>query len=184
MLFRSLGEAAPSVTGEESPAGEEDADEGAEDELEGGVEADVEELGHGLGRGAGVSDVLDGAGGDGVEEDASVGAVGDAAVEDDDDAGVGAGADESSEALAELEDGFRDGVFDEVVSSLCACAFGACLDERVVGDGEGELGDDDVGEGVSGDVDASPEGGGAEDDGAWRALELLDQIGRASWERV
>ena len=44
-----------------------------------------------------------------------------------------------------------------------------------VGDGEGEAVDDDAGELLALDVDALPEGGGAEEDGVGGVAELLEQ---------
>jgi hypothetical protein len=47
----------------------------------------------------------------------------------------------------------------------------------MIGDGEGEAGDDDVGEGFAGDIDALPEAVGAEEDAIDVFLEALEHDG-------
>lgn len=115
-------------------------------------------------------------GGEGVEELLAVGFGGDAFVEDDDDAGVGFGADEAAETLFEFDDGFGEGVVVEGVSAGGADSVEAGFDDGFVGDFEGELGDDDVGEGVALDVDALPEGVGAEEDGVGGVFEAVEEL--------
>ncbi len=135
-----------------------------------------------VGEGLGVEEAVDvvdvvgaGVGGEGFEEGFAVAGGADAGVEEHEDAAVGEGADEAAEALFEGDDGLRDLEVVEGVAAGGGDGVGAGLHDGVGGDGEGELVDDDAGELLALDVDALPEGGGAEEDGVGGVAELLEE---------
>ena len=110
-----------------------------------------------------------------IEEDLAVALALDARVEQDQQPAVGERANETAEALFEGDDRGRD---LEVEEGFAAGGFDgghAGFDDGVGGDGEGEAVDDDAGELLALDVDALPEGGGAEEDGVGGVSELLEQ---------
>ncbi len=78
--------------------------------------------------------------------------------------------------MAEFEDGFGDGVFHEGVDALFLEVLDAGGGHGVVGDGEGEAGDDDVAESFAGDVDAGPEAVGAEEDTVGVFFEFFEHL--------
>ena len=122
-------------------------------------------------------DVFDGTGGQGIEESFAVGFGCDAGVEDDDDSFVLFGADESSEALFEFEDGFGELIVEEGVPAVDSDLFESGLEQRLIGYGEGQLGDHEVGEGFAGYVDALPEAIGSQQDAVLVASKFVEQFG-------
>src|SRR5690606_1815289 len=101
----------------------------------------------------------------------------DARVENDDAPRVGARADEAPESLFEPDDGAREGVVGEGVAAALLEQVEPGLGEGPVGRLEGQAGDDDVAERVAAHVDALPEGGDAEEDGAGLVAEALEDRG-------
>lgn len=110
------------------------------------------------------------------EKGAAVGFGEDAIVEDGAHAFVLAAADEATDALAEFDDGFGDGVFHEGVDALFLEVFDAGGGDGVVGDGEGESGDDDVAESFAGDIDAGPEAVGSEENTVGVFFEFFEHL--------
>ena len=76
---------------------------------------------------------------------------------------VGAGADQAAEALFEFDDGFGQLVVAERVAAGCADRFEAGFEQRMIGHGERQLGDDHGLQRVARHVDALPEAVGAEE---------------------
>lgn len=111
-----------------------------------------------------------------MEEQATVGLGGDTAVEDGDGAVVAGGADESANALSEFEDGFGKSVLHEGISAAGLNGLEAGFDEGMVGDGEGEAGDDDMAEGVALHVDTHPEAVEPEENGGVVCAELVEHL--------
>jgi len=114
-----------------------------------------------------------------VEEDASVALALDAGVEQHEHAAVLERADEAAEALFQRDDRAGHLVVEEGVASGGGHRVHACLDDGVGGNGEGQLVDDDATELLALHVHALPEAGGAEENGAGRVAELLQQDGAA-----
>ena len=100
--------------------------------------------------------------GEGAQEGGTVAAGGYATVEDDHCAAIGLGAYEATEALPQSKDCLRDGVLHEGV----VVEFGARLEYGFAWHGKRQTGDYQDAESVSGQVNALPEAGGAEQDGA------------------
>ena len=78
----------------------------------------------------------------------------DAVVEDGDAAVVVFGADEAAYGLGELDTGFGHGDFHEGVAAALLYPAAAGFFDGVVGHGEGQFGDDDVGAVAAGQVEA------------------------------
>ena len=78
-------------------------------------------------------------------------------VEHDNDAVVGAASDEASEALFESDNCFGELIITEGITAAFADAFESGLDERAIGHGERQLGDDDVSQGLALHIDTLPE---------------------------
>ncbi len=112
-----------------------------------------------------------------MEEVAAVGFCAEAGVEDGDDAAVGAAADEAADSLFERDDGLGDAVIEEGFAAIFVDEARAGGDDRVRGDGEGELVDDDAGELIALDVDALPKARGGEKDGVGRFAKFVEQAG-------
>lgn len=72
-------------------------------------------------------------GGKGVHEPGAVEFLHHAGIEDGDDAGVGLGADEAAYALAELEQGFGQGIVAEGIAAVGGDVLDAGFDQRVAG---------------------------------------------------
>ena len=89
---------------------------------------------------------------------------------------IGARADEAAEALFEFNDGFWKLVVAERVATGGADGVEAGLEERMVGHGERQLGDDYGLERVAGHVDALPETIGTEEYGSRVGFELFEQL--------
>lgn len=112
-----------------------------------------------------LGDALESRMGKDLEEEGAVGFPEEAGIKDNEAALVGLGADEAATALAEFGEGGGEGELVERVASLGAAAFGAGFGDRVGRVFERDAGDDDLGEGLAGDINACPEGIGAEEDG-------------------
>ena len=138
---------------------------------------------YGAGRPPPAADLLEGggareAGREGVGEDAAVGARDDPVVEDRDDTAIVTPADQPAEALLEGERGGgelerREGIVAELGARLHAGR-----DQRIGVRRERQLVDHDEAERVAGDIDAFPEGGGAEEDRVGGRAKSIDE-GRA-----
>lgn len=98
-------------------------------------------------------------------------------VEYDDASGVVAMSNESPEALFELDDGFGCLVVAEGISTAAADELKSGFEEWVIGDAEGQFGDDHVLQSVSGDVDALPEAVGSEQHSAGVVAEAFEHGG-------
>lgn len=102
--------------------------------------------------------------GEALQELATVAFLEDAGVEDGDDALIVFGADEAADALAEFDEGFGEVELGEGVAAAFLDELGLGFGYWVSGYVEGEARDDDLFEGGAGDIDAGPEGVGAEED--------------------
>ena len=78
--------------------------------------------------------------------------------------------------MAELEDGFGDGVFGEGIEALLFEMLEPGGGERVIGHGKGEAGDDHVRESLAGHVHSGPEAVGAEEHAVHVLFELLEHL--------
>ena len=113
--------------------------------------------------------------GQAVEELLAVAFRADAGIEDDDLAGVGAAADQATEALLQFDDRFGERVFKERFASARFDRFHASFLQRLVGDGERQLGDDHVLQSVAGDIDSLPEAVGSKQDSARIGAKTVEQ---------
>lgn len=101
-----------------------------------------------------------------LDEESAVGFGEESGIEDHDAAGVVAVSNQSSEALFELNNGFRGLVVAEGIAAAAADEFESSFEEWVIGDAEGEFGDDDILKCITGNVDTLPEAVGTEEHGA------------------
>lgn len=115
--------------------------------------------------------------GEAFEEESAVGFREHTGIEYDDSSGIISVSDQSSEALFEFDDGFGCLVIAEGVSAAVADGFQSCFEERVIGDAEGEFGDDDILQGVPGDIDTLPEAVCSEQHGAFVGFEFFEHRG-------
>ena len=99
----------------------------------------------------------------------------DARVGDDDDAAVGAAANESAETLLETKRRVRQHVLDEGIAALSDDRLAMRGGDRLGRDAKGELRDEQRTKRLTGNVDALPEGSGAEENGTPRLAEAREE---------
>ena len=90
-------------------------------------------------------------------------------------AGVAAAADQAAEALFEFDDCLGQRVLKERFAAASLDGFHPSLLQRMVGDGEWQLGDDDVLQSVAGNVDSLPEAVGSEQHRSRVVAEAVEQ---------
>lgn len=125
-----------------------------------------------------------GGNGEGFEEMAPVGFGEDAGIEDDDIALVAVSADESADALAEADDGVGYGEFGKGVTALHPAMFAAGFADGMAGVFEGEAGDDDLGKGGAGNVDAGPEAVGPKENAVAGFGKMAGELGASVIETL
>ena len=105
------------------------------------------------------------AGREGLQKAFAVVLTQDPIIQNNDDALIGLGPDETTDPLSQFQDRFGKGIFGERVAAVSLNIFELGFDQGMIGNGERESGDDDVGKRFSWHIDACPEAVGPKQDG-------------------
>ena len=91
-------------------------------------------------------------------------------VQNNDDSFIGLGPDQAADTLSQFQDCFWKRIFRERIAAVGLNIFELGLNQRMIGNGERESGDDNVRKSFSGDIDPGPETVGPEQNAVCRTF--------------